>query len=202
MLEETARAKAVAELQRGAARGARHFLYVDVGTAIGAGIVIDGQPLRASRSGRRVGACHGRSGGRAVPLRQSRLYPGHGLRPRAGRPGARVALARRLLSLSDREETLTLADIAAAADRGDKMALGLLTEAGERLGEAISMALNLLGFDLVVLGGALARCSPVVLEAVTRIVRLRVLPIVPCERRLVHGIWAATPPRAAWRSRR
>jgi predicted NBD/HSP70 family sugar kinase len=46
ILEETARAKAMAELRSGAARGARHFLYVDAGTAVGAGIVIDGQPFR------------------------------------------------------------------------------------------------------------------------------------------------------------
>ena len=90
-------------------------------------------------------------------------------------------------SLSSVGETLTLADIAAAADSGDKLALGLLTEAGERLGEAISMALNLLGLDLVVLGGALVQGSPVVVEAAMRTVQLRVLPIVPRERRLVRS---------------
>lgn len=188
VLEETARAKALAELRRGAAQGARDFLFVDAGTAIGAGIVIDGQPLRGVN-------------GLAGELGHVTVDPSGAL-CRCGNRGciqanasarALVAQARELLyrgvfsSLSESAETLTMADVAAAAAAGDKMALGLLTEAGERLGEAISMALNLLGFDLVVLGGVLARCSPVVLEAAQRIVRLRVLPIIPLERRLMYG---------------
>ena len=90
-------------------------------------------------------------------------------------------------SLSGVGETLTLADIAAAAANGDKMALGLLTEAGERLGEAIGMALNLLGLELVVAGGVLVHCSPVVLDAAARLVQLCVLPVVPHERRVVRS---------------
>lgn len=187
-LEETARAKAVAELRQGAAQGATHFLFVDVGMAIGAGIVIEGQPLRG------VSGLAGELGHVTVDPDGPLCRCGNrGCIQATASARALIAQAAELLergvfsSLSGRQEALTLADIAAAAAQGDKMALGLLTEAGECLGEAISMALNLLGFDLVVLGGALAQCSPVVLEAATRIVRLRVLPMVPRERRLVHS---------------
>lgn len=187
-LEETARAKAVAERRQGAARGAAHFLFVDVGMAIGAGIVIEGQPLRG------VSGLAGELGHVTVDPDGALCRCGNrGCIQATASARALIAQATELLergvfsSLSGRQEALTLADLAAAAAQGDKMALGLLTEAGECLGEAISMALNLLGFDLVVLGGALAQCSPVVLEAATRIVRLRVLPMVPRERRLVHS---------------
>lgn len=187
-LEETARAKAVAELRSGAAQGAEHFLFVDVGLAIGAGIVIEGQPLRG------VSGLAGELGHVTVDPDGALCRCGNrGCIQATASARALIAQAAELLergvfsSLSGRQEALTLADLAAAAAQGDKMALGLLTEAGECLGEAISMALNLLGFDLVVLGGALAQCSPVVLEAATRIVRLRVLPMVPRERRLVHS---------------
>jgi len=98
---------------------------------------------------------------------------------------ARELLGRGVYSLlAGQEDTLTLADLAGAADRGDKLALGVLTEAGERLGIAIAMALNLLGLDLVVMGGALVRSGSVVLEAARRVVRLRVLPVVPQARTL------------------
>ncbi len=187
VVEETARAKAVAELQRGVARGQRHYLYVDAGTAIGAGIMIDGQPLRA---------IHGLAGelGHVIvdpngPLCRCGNY---GCLQASASARALVARAGDLLqrgvfsTLSGpRGETLTLREIASAAQEGDKMALSLLTEAGEQLGMAISMALNILGLDLVVMGGRLAQCSPVVLEAASRIVRLRALPIVPRERRVV-----------------
>jgi len=186
VLEETARAKSVAELRLGAARGLSHYLYVEAGLAIGASIVIDGQPFRGVS-------------GLAGELGHVTVDPGGEL-CRCGNRGcvqasaSALALVRRardvlkggvFSSLARVGDGLTLADVSAAAAEGDKLALNLLTEAGERLGEAIGMALNLLGLDVVVMGGPLAQCSPVVLEAARRIMTLRVLPIVPRERVLV-----------------
>lgn len=188
LLEETARAKSVAEARHGAAGGPRHFLYVDAGTAIGASIVIDGQPFRG------VWGMAGELGHLTVDPDGPLCRCGNrGCIQASASARALVAQARDLLrrgvfsSLASVGDALTLADIAAAATGGDKMALGLLTGAGERLGEAISMALNLLGLDHVIMGGTLAQSNPVVLEAARRIVRLRVLPIVPHERVLARS---------------
>ncbi|HVC81917.1 MAG TPA: ROK family transcriptional regulator [Chloroflexota bacterium] len=189
LLEETARAKSLAERRLGAAGPdacpVGSFLYVDAGTAIGASLVVGGRPFRGI-------------GGLAGELGHVTVDPGGAL-CRCGNRGclqatasARAVLtqAKELLgrgvysSLAGQDETLTLAELAAAADRGDKLALGVLTEAGERLGIAIAMALNLLGLDLVVMGGALMRSGAVVLEAARRVVRLRVLPVVPRARTL------------------
>ena len=188
LVEETARAKSIAELRLGAARGSRHYLYVDAGRSIGASIVIDGQPFQGS---------HGLAG----ELGHVTVDP-QGLLCRCGNRGciqatasahAVVARGRELLrqgvysALEPLAERLTLADIAAAAAQGDKLALRLLTDAGEGLGEAIGMALNLLGMDLTVIGGVLVHCDPVVLEAASRILQLRALPLLPGERTLVLG---------------
>ena len=186
VLEETARANGVAELQRGQAHGQRHFLYVDAGMAIGAAIMIDGQPLRA---------IHGMAG----ELGHMIVDPGgplcrcgnYGCLQASASARALVARAHDLLqrgvfsTLSRNREPLALRAIAAAAEGGDKLAYNLLMQAGEHLGTAISMALNILGLDLVVMGGRLAQCSPIVLEAVVRMVRQRALAIVPWERRIV-----------------
>jgi glucokinase len=189
VLGETSRAKAVAELRLGGGRGARNFLYVDAGTAIGAGIVIDGKPYRGE-------------GGLAGELGHITVDP-NGPLCRCGNRGciqasssarALVHQARELLrggvysALSGDSDSLDLAALMTAANSGDKMALGLLTASGERLGEAISMALNLLGIELVILGGSLIQDSDVVLEAATRVVRLRVLPVVGRERILARSI--------------
>ena len=186
LLEETTRAKSVAEARLGVAQGNEHFLFVDAGTAIGASIVINRQPFRGIE-------------GLAGELGHVIVDPAGAL-CRCGNRGcvqtiasvrAIVEHARELLrngvysTLRDAGDTLTLATIAEAAQSGDKLSLGLLNEAGERLGEAIGMALNLLGLDLVALGGALMQCCPVALEAATRVVQLRVLPIVPRKRTLV-----------------
>ena len=188
LLEETSRAKSTAELRIGAAQDVAHFLYVDAGTAIGAGIVIDRRPFRGM---------HGLSG----ELGHIIVDPG-GAQCRCGNLGclqasssarSLVAKARDLLrkdvfsALSACGDKLSLSDIAEAARLGDKMALSLLTQAGERLGEALSTALNLLGLDYVILGGRLIHCHPVVLEAAARIVDLRVLPMVSTKRVLVRS---------------
>ena len=186
VMEETARAKAVAELRLGAAQGQQHFLYVDAGTAIGAGIVIDGRPFRG------IGGLAGELGHvTADPAGALCRCGNHGCIQATASARALVAQARDLLqqgvysSLAGRGDALTIADIAAAAEAGDKLALSLVTAAGERLGEAISMALNLLGMDRVVVGGTLVHYSPGILEAAARIVQLRVLPMVPHRRSLV-----------------
>lgn len=186
LLEETARAKSLAEAQIGIARGREHFLYVDAGAAIGASLVIDRRPFRGVS-------------GLAGELGHVTVDPAGAL-CRCGNRGCvqAVASARALVrgareavdngvysSLAALGDQIALHDIAAAAATGDKLALTLLTEAGERLGEAIGMALNILGLDLVVLGGALIACSPVVLDTAARTVQLRVLPLVPRRRSLL-----------------
>jgi predicted NBD/HSP70 family sugar kinase len=201
VLDESTRAKSVAEMRSGMARGVRHFLYVEAGATIGASIVIDGRPLQG------VAGLAGELGHVTVDPGGALCRCGNRgcLQPSASTP-AILAQARHLLEegvysilaghaapvarRTDRPATgsyaaLTLSDLAAAAAQGDKLALGLLVEAGERLGSAISMALNLLGLDLVVMGGSLIRCSPFVLDAAARVVQLRVLPILPRRRRLV-----------------
>ncbi len=186
VMEETVRAKSIAESRIGVAQQAPHFLYVDAGTSVGAGIVVDRQPFRG------VSGLAGELGHVIVDPSGAVCRCGNrGCLQAVASAHALIQRARHALhngvysSLTAQGQELTLKDIAAAAAAGDKLALGLLIEAGERLGEAIGMALNILGLDLVVLGGVLVACTPVVLEAATRTVQLRVLPIVPRKRTLV-----------------
>ena len=192
VLEEAARAKSLAERRVGAAGPdacpGGSFLYVDAGPAVGASLVVNGVPFRG------VGGLAGELGHVTVDA--------GGVLCRCGNRGClqATASARAVLahaadllrkgvysSLSGREAKLTLAELAAAAEAGDKLALGVLTEAGEHLGTAIAMALNLLGLDLVVMGGTLVRCGSVVMESAQRVVRLRVLPVVAQPRVLLRG---------------
>ncbi len=71
-------------------------------------------------------------------------------------------------------ESLTIHHILKAAELGDQMAYVALHRAAERLGEAISTMLNVIGPMAVVLGGTLAG-SRVVLDTVKRVVMLEVV---------------------------
>ena len=75
---------ALAELRRGAARGADDVLYVHGEVGVGGGIIVDGRPLDGSRRLRRRGRPHaGQPGRDAVPLRLDRLLGDRGRRARA-----------------------------------------------------------------------------------------------------------------------
>jgi predicted NBD/HSP70 family sugar kinase len=76
--------------------------------------------------------------------------------------------------LRERGEDVTIPEIIQASVEGDKPAISILTESGEFLGRAVAVVLNLLGPELVVLGGTLAK-SDYFLEAACRIARLRAL---------------------------
>ena len=71
-------------------------------------------------------------------------------------------------------QELTIQDLIAAAESGDKLSYQLMTEAGEALGTGLAITVNLLGPKLVVVGGILAE-SGVYMDAARRGMKLQVL---------------------------
>jgi predicted NBD/HSP70 family sugar kinase len=68
--------------------------------------------------------------------------------------------------------------IANAANEGDKFAFYLINRTGEYIGIAIAAALNLLGSDLVILGGGILECGPIIIDAIKRTVKIRALEVI------------------------
>jgi N-acetylglucosamine repressor len=66
---------------------------------------------------------------------------------------------------------VTFERVLAAAQTGDKVALGALEDAAEYLGRGIAAVVNLLNPPLVVVGGEIARAESVVFPAVIRAAR-------------------------------
>jgi predicted NBD/HSP70 family sugar kinase len=183
LVDDSACAQALAEVRAGAARGARDFLFVNVGVGIGAALYMDGRLYRGP------GGLAGELG--HITVDESGPLCGCGNRGCAealvGAPAivgrARALLAEHtypsLLVADDSPAApLTIERLATAAGAGDKLAFQVLNDAGEHLGVAIAAALNLLGSPLVVLGGGIAHAGEPFLDAVQRTVRLRSLPPV------------------------
>ena len=77
-------------------------------------------------------------------------------------------------SLSEVTGNLTIEQVIRAAEAGDKVAYQVLTEAGDKFGIGLAMAVNMFGPRLVIVGGTLA--SPnAYLEAAKRMVRFHAL---------------------------
>jgi N-acetylglucosamine repressor len=178
-----AQAAAIAEGRLGAARGLRSFVWVYVGSGVGAAIVVDGKVLygKYGYSGE-IGHCS---------------VLGNGLQCGCGGIGcletvasgtaieaaARASLAgpMRVGRASGKVEAH---DVALAARAGDPEARRILARAGEYLGVGISYLLNLLNPEMVVLGGRVVQAGEYLLEPVRASVarhamRSAGIPIVP-----------------------
>ncbi len=164
-------AAAWAEYRFGAARGAELALCVTLGTGIGGGIVAGGRLQRGA---------HGVAGewGHVRVVPDGRLCPcgnrgcweqyasGSALATTAREVATRSpAAAARLLDRVDGDASrLTGEDVARAAADGDPVALALVTDVGEWLGQGIADLTAVLDPDVVVIGGGVSVLGEMVLR--------------------------------------
>jgi len=150
---------AMAELRRGAARGADDLLLIWGEVGVGGGIIVDGKPLTgvAGYAGE-IGHVSVNPGGRrcgcgSIGCWETEVGEGALLR-RAGRPED---------GGSDEVEAL-LADAAA----GDRRAIEALDEVGRWLGIGLAGFTNVLNPRVIVLGGFFAQAYPFIDRALDR----------------------------------
>ena len=144
------------ETWRGAARGARHAIFLAVGTGIGAGIMVDGHVLRG------VGDVAGAIGwlGLDRPFREPYVECGC-FEYHASGPGlAKVALDHMehdqnyVGELRDvPASVLTAEHVFAAAERGDRVARNVLDDAVVYWGMAAANLVSLFNPEVIVFGG-------------------------------------------------
>jgi len=186
-------AMALGELRVGEAAGVQDFLYVKIGTGIGAGVVSRGV---LHRGGQGVAGdvghiairehagvlCHcGKSdcleavaGGAALVAAAER----------AAHEGDSPVLAERLQASGG----LTVQDLRFAAERGDAVSLGLLTQSGRLVGEMLAAVVNFFNPSLIVVGGQVAEASDVLLAAVRQSIYERSLPLATRDLRVVRSL--------------
>jgi predicted NBD/HSP70 family sugar kinase len=150
---------ALAELRRGAARGADDVLYVHGEVGVGGGIIVDGRPLDGIGGyGGEIGHMPINPAGRACGCGSTGCWEteiGEGaLLARAGYPleGGRAAV------------DALLAD----AQSGEPRSLEAIAESGRWLGIGLAGLVNILNPRRVVLGGLFSRLYPFVAEGVER----------------------------------
>ncbi len=157
---------ALAEARCGAARGVRSFVWVYVGSGVGAGIVIDGQVFHghAGFSGE-IGHC-------PVVMDGPECSCGmHGCLEAVAsgwaiRRTAQAAVARgespALAALGSALDARAVADTARA---GDPVAQRILSNVGTYIGMGVSTLVNLLDPEMVVLGGAVMSGADFIIDA-------------------------------------
>ena len=178
-LENDANAAALGELRFGAGRGLRHLVYVTVSTGIGGGVIVDGRILHGHRGlAAEIGHMTIRANGPACSCGNigcwEALASGSALDRRAA---GLVACGTPTLMASLAGNSPATARIAQrAAQAGDTAALALLDDEAALLGEGIANLLHLYAPEIVVIGGGVAACLPLMQSRIVAVARTRAMP--------------------------
>jgi predicted NBD/HSP70 family sugar kinase len=142
------------------------FVYVSGEVGIGAAIVLDGQIF---------GGRHGWSGeiGHTVLGTLGSADDGGTLESYAGQDA--------ILQRAGLGRSASVADLVAAAERGERRVLDALAQAGEALGVALANVVHVVDVEHVVLGGIYADLAPYLREAV----------LDQLQRRVITAPWAS-----------
>jgi len=190
VIDDSARCMAKAEKEFGIAGDRKNFVFISIGSGIGAGIYINGNIYRGSMG--LVGelghitilgdgpVCNcGNKGCLEV------LASGKGIINRAIEgidKGIRTSLSK--FDIND----LIVDKIAEAAKNGDKFAYELVNETGEYIGIGISTILNLFGSRLIIIGGGVSESGDILLDAIKRTVKIRALEVISSKVKIVKTV--------------
>ena len=156
---------AFGEFRYGAAKGSRDFLMITLGTGVGGGIFVDGEPYRGSRGlAGEIGHMVIQMDGPPCPCGGNghiESYLGRPAIAAQGREAAKEFRGKAILDAAGGEaDAITAEAVIEAAYTGDEVATKILMDAGVILGRALVGLVNSLNPQMIVVGGGIGEsCS-------------------------------------------
>jgi glucokinase len=178
-LQNDANAGALAEWRHGAGRGSRNMMFCTMGTGFGCGLILDGKLYDGTNGNAgELGHIRLTAGG---PVGYGKAGSVEGYCGGGGIAGlARLRLdehrARNGTSRLSELETLSANSVAEAAFQGDALALQVYAEVGAMLGRALSLSVDLLNLERIVVGSIFVRCEALIRPAMERVMQEECLP--------------------------
>lgn len=182
-LQNDADACAVAEWKFGAGKGTENMIFLTFGTGLGAGLILGGRLYNGTNG----------NAGEVGHIRLDRFGP-VGYRKEGSFEGfcsgggiAQLGYTKALESVSAgvypayfsegmTAEEITAKSVAEAADKGDKTALEVYRICGEYLGRGLSLLIDILNPQAIVLGSIFARSGRLLSESMKREIEKEALP--------------------------
>ncbi len=187
-IENDANAAALAEAKFGAGKGEKNFLFVIWGTGVGGGIIMDGKIYHGPHGGA------GEFGHASIEFDGPKCNCGN-IGCIESYIGQRYLSARAAKYLDNQTDSLVWKLVNGdaskieprilydAASKGDPAAAAILNEAGALLGVAISSFMNIMNFDLGIVGGGVSAAGDLVFDRMNEEVKKRVMaPLRPVAR--------------------
>ncbi len=189
-VENDANAGAVAEHRFGAGQGTQNMVFLTMGTGLGAGIITDGHlyhgtndlagevgHLRLTRTGpvghNKAGSAEGWASGGGIAHWAAQVVG------KAARSKQRTTLS----TLVQSRKALTARDVGLAAQRGDRVAIGIIQSTGKRLGAVLAILVDLLNPERIVIGGLAMRLGDLLLDPARSVLQREALApaVASCE---------------------
>ena len=182
-LQNDANACAIAEWKYGAGRGTDSMIFLTFGTGLGAGLILNGR-LYTGASDMAGEAGHVRLR-RQGPIGYGKqgsfegFCSGNGI-AQLGRASAKKQLARgsavSFCASLDQLSDITAKSIAACADEGFEDAREIYRHCGRMLGEGLSMLIDILNPERIVIGSVFLRAEHLLREGMERVIQKEALP--------------------------
>ena len=191
-LQNDGNACAVAEWKFGAGQGTKNMVFFTFGTGLGAGLILDGKLYAGTND----------NAGEAGHIRLAKKGPGgfggagsfEGFCSGGGITRLAKIMAARCKKLPDCIEKMggmdeiTTKKLAQAAFSGDKFAKRVFTKSGEMLGKGLSIIVDILNPEKIVIGGVYMRSSALLIPSMQKVLNaqalgesLQVCEIVPAK---------------------
>lgn len=165
-IEQNANAAALAELERGSARGYNNFIYLNLSVGISAAFIIDGKIYSGEK-------------GYAGEIGHSVLFPKGGQLCACGKKGCFEAacgvksiIEQVVKELGDNlKSKITIDDVVSPPLINNPTVRRILTKAGYLVGIGIANLLSLFNPKLVILGGNLAKAGNILTDSVIKSIK-------------------------------
>lgn len=169
---------AIGELLVGAGRGVKDMVCLTIGTGIGSGIIVRGKLLRkATGSAGEVGHVSIAFDGPPCGCGSTgclELYASASAMIRRTMAEIKRGTKTIIASLANGNlESVNIATIRDAAERGDRFALNLIRDMAFYLGAGLTNVVNILGPELIIIGGGITPLVPFLIKELTDVIKTR-----------------------------
>jgi len=164
-MEHDAKTSGLGEFYYGAGRGSRSMVFTVIGTGVGSAIIVDGKLYRGIRNfAGEVGHITMDRQGEPCACGSRGCLETYTSGPWLARRYQRALETSTPEQLPEIKETITGKTVANLAQKGDELALKIITEAGEVLGIGVASLAMILDIELYVIGGSVSKCGDLLLE--------------------------------------
>jgi glucokinase len=183
-VQNDANACALAEWKFGAGRGTQNMVFLTFGTGLGAGLIMDGKlysgtndnagevghirldnfgPVGYGKAGSFEGFCSGSGIAQLARLRAMEKF----------QMGEKVSYCEEISEL----QSITAQRVAEAANDGDPLALGVFETCGTYLGRGLSVLIDILNPECIVIGSIYIRSSHLLIPSLEKELKIESLPL-------------------------